>query len=180
MKALFVLIIYSLMTVTANTQDQNLYDFTAKTIDGQPFDFSTLQGKKVLIVNTASKCGLTPQYESLQELYELYGGEDFIILGFPANNFLWQEPGSNEEIQTFCTKNYGVSFLMMEKISVKGKNIHPLYDWLTKKENNGLFNAPVKWNFQKFMIDEQGRLVDYASPRTNPMDKKITEWITGT
>lgn len=174
-----LIFIFILMTTAGFAQSKNLYDFKANTIDGKAFDFSSLKGKKVLLVNTASKCGLTPQYADLQNLYEQHGGKHFTIIGFPANNFLWQEPGSNEKIKEFCTKNYGVTFTMMEKISVKGKNIHPLYKWLTKKEENGVFDAPVKWNFQKFMIDEQGKLVDYASPKTKPFDPKITDWIQG-
>jgi glutathione peroxidase len=161
------------------SQDTNFHSFTMKTIDGEDISLSSFKGKKVLVVNVASKCGFTPQYEDLQKLYEEYGGDDFTIVGFPANNFLSQEPGTNEEIKEFCTVNYGVSFPMMAKISVKGKNMHPLYEWLTKKENNGVMDARVTWNFQKFMIDEEGKLVDMASPKTKPFDRKITDWITG-
>lgn len=162
-----------------NAQDINFYSFNVKTIDGEEISLEQFKGKKVLVVNVASKCGLTPQYEDLQKLYEEYGGDDFTIVGFPANNFLSQEPGTNEEIKEFCSVNYGVTFPMMAKISVKGKDIHPLYEWLTKKESNGLFDAKVTWNFQKFMIDENGNLVDYASPKTKPFDEKIISWITG-
>jgi glutathione peroxidase len=130
-----------------------------------------------LVVNTASKCGLTPQYAELQELFETYGDENFTIIGFPANNFMNQEPGSNEEIAEFCEVNYGVSFMMMEKISVKGKDMHPLYQWLTQKNMNGKMDAEVSWNFQKFMIDENGQLADVASPREKPMSDKIVNWI---
>lgn len=161
------------------SQDTNFHSFTMKTIDGEDISLSSFSGKKVLVVNVASKCGFTPQYEDLQKLYEEYGGDGFTIVGFPANNFLSQEPGTNEEIKEFCTVNYGVSFPMMAKISVKGKNMHPLYEWLTKKENNGVMDARVTWNFQKFMIDEEGNLVDMAPPKTKPFDKKITDWITG-
>lgn len=156
---------------------KSFHDFTVNTIKGESFALSQLKGKKVLVVNTASKCGLTPQYEELQKLYELYGGENFTIIGFPANNFMNQEPGTNEEIAEFCEANYGVSFMMMEKISVKGKDMHPLYQWLTQKSQNGKMDAKVSWNFQKFMIDENGQLVDMASPRENPMSDKIVEWI---
>ena len=166
------------MNLTA--QDQNtIFDFKLKTIDGNDFDMSTIKGKKVMIVNVASKCGLTPQYEQLQQLYEKYGNEKFIILGFPANNFAKQEPGTDEDIKQFCTSNYGVSFPMFSKISVKGKDIHPLYEWLTKKELNGKEDAEVKWNFQKFLINEKGEWVGSISPQTAPLDQKILNWITG-
>ncbi len=153
------------------------YDFTVKDIDGKDYSLSQLQGKKVLVVNTASKCGFTPQYEGLQELYEKYGGDDFMIIGFPANNFLRQEPGSNEEIASFCSINYGVTFPMMSKISVKGKDQHPLYRWLTSKSENGLENSKVSWNFQKYMIDEKGQLVGYLSPKTSPDNEELVHWI---
>jgi glutathione peroxidase len=175
-------IITALLILTGmimNAQDINFYSFNVKTFDGEEISLEQFKGKKVLVVNVASKCGLTPQYEDLQKLYEEYGGDDFTIVGFPANNFLSQEPGTNEEIKEFCSVNYGVTFPMMAKISVKGKDIHPLYEWLTKKESNGLFDAKVTWNFQKFMIDENGNLVDYASPKTKPFDEKIISWITG-
>lgn len=156
---------------------KSFHDFTVNTINGEPFALSQLKGKKVLVVNTASKCGLTPQYEQLQELYKTYGGENFTIIGFPANNFMNQEPGTNEEIAEFCETNYGVTFMMMEKISVKGKDMHPLYQWLTQKSQNGKMDAEVSWNFQKFMIDENGQLFDMASPREKPMSDKIVDWI---
>ncbi len=155
----------------------SFYDFKVKSIDGKDFDLSTLKGKKVLVVNTASKCGLTPQYKELEKLFKEYGGDKFTIIGFPANNFLSQEPGTNEEIQDFCTKNYGVSFQMMSKISVKGKDIDPLYKWLTNKDQNGVMDAPVTWNFQKFMIDETGKLIDMVPPKESPESDKILNWI---
>ena len=160
-------------------EGKTLYDFTVKDIDGKDFRLSSLKGKKVLIVNVASKCGLTPQYEQLQELYEKYQHLNFTIIGFPANNFLGQEPGSNHEIKEFCTANYGVTFPMMEKISVKGKNQAPLYQWLTKKSKNGVLDQKVTWNFQKFLIDEEGHLVDVVMPKESPMNDKIVSWITG-
>lgn len=177
MKRLFVPILI-LSVMMTNAQETNFYSFTVKNIDGEEISLEQFAGKKVLVVNVASKCGLTPQYEDLQKLYEEYGGDNFTIIGFPANNFLKQEPGTNEEIKEFCSINYGVTFPMMAKISVKGKDIHPLYEWLTKKDNNGVLDAKVSWNFQKFMIDEQGNLVDYASPKTKPFDEKIVSWIT--
>jgi glutathione peroxidase len=163
----------------AVTAQKSFYDFTVKTIDGEDFDLSSLEGKKVLVVNTASKCGYTPQYEDLQNLYETYGGDDFTIIGFPANNFMRQEPGSDAQIKEFCTVNYGVTFQMMSKISVKGKDIHPLYKWLTTKAENGVIDSKVKWNFQKYMIDENGNLVDFAAPGVKPFDDKIVSWIKG-
>ncbi len=163
---------------SASSQDlATFHDFTVESIDGKQINLGKYKGKKVLVVNTASKCGFTPQYEQLQDLYEEYGGEKFEIVGFPANNFLKQEPGTNEEIQEFCSINYGVTFPMMGKISVKGKNQHPLYAWLTKKEQNGVMDSRVKWNFQKYLIDENGKLVDMVSPRTSPKSDTIVSWI---
>ena len=156
---------------------QSFYDFKVKDIDGNDYDLSTLKGKKVLVVNTASKCGLTPQYEQLQDLYEKYGDKDFTIIGFPANNFMKQEPGSNEEIAEFCEKNYGVTFQMMEKISVKGDDMHPLYQWLTQKSKNGVLDSEVGWNFQKYLIDENGNLVKMIAPKVKPDDEQIVSWI---
>ena len=166
-----------LSSMILNAQEKNFYDFSAKNIDGEEISMEQFKGKKILVVNVASKCGFTKQYADLQKLYEEYGGDDFTIIGFPANNFLKQEPGTDEEIKEFCTLNYGVTFPMMSKISVKGDSIHPIYNWLTKKENNGVMDAKVSWNFQKFMIDENGQLVDYASPKTKPNNETITSWI---
>ena len=132
-----------------------------------------------MIVNTASKCGYTPQYKQLEELYQKYKDKNFVIIGFPANDFLWQEPGTNEEILTFCQKNYGVSFQMMDKISVKGKKMHAIYKWLTQKTLNGVKEAPVKWNFQKFLIDEKGKFVEVYYSAESPLSEKITNWIEG-
>ena len=154
-----------------------LHSFRTKTIDGKEFDLSTLKGKKVLVVNTASKCGLTPQYKELEALYKKYKDRNFVIIGFPANNFLSQEPGTNDEIKEFCELNYGVTFPMMSKISVKGKDQDPIYKWLTNKSENGKMDAGVSWNFQKFMVDEKGQLVDFAGPRESPMSDKIVQWI---
>jgi glutathione peroxidase len=155
----------------------SFYDFTVKDITGEDYPLSSLKGKKVLIVNTASKCGFTPQYDGLQELYEKYGGENFMIIGFPANNFAKQEPGTNEEIASFCRINYGVTFPMMSKISVKGDDQHPLYTWLTSKSDNGVEDSKVSWNFQKYMIDEEGQLVGHFAPTVKPKNKKLVRWI---
>ncbi len=156
---------------------QNFYDLTAETIDGKAFNFDQLRGKKVLIVNTASKCGFTPQYEDLEKLYETYKDSNFVIIGFPANDFLKQEPGTNAEIKSFCTLNYGVSFPMMAKIHVKGKNIHPVYQWLTQKSKNGVSDSKIKWNFQKYFIDENGKLIQVFYSKTKPSDEKILKLI---
>ena len=164
--------------MTANSQEyKSLHDFTVYDIYGEQYDLSQLRGKKILVVNTASKCGFTPQYKELEELYKKYGGDKFIIIGFPANNFLSQEPGTNEEIISFCKMNYGVSFPMMSKISVKGSDIHPLYAWLTSKELNGVKDSKVKWNFQKYLINENGLLVDVVEPKVSPKNEKILNWI---
>ena len=154
-----------------------LHDFIVKDIEGNEFDVATLKGKKVLVVNVASRCGLTPQYEELQKLYSIYQDNGFTVIGFPANNFNNQEPGTNQEIKEFCTGNYGVTFPMMDKISVKGDDIAPLYRWLTQKAENGVMDNEVTWNFQKFMIDEQGQLVDVVMPGESPLSDKIVDWI---
>lgn len=179
MKTLLIAISFLMAGTLTFAQKTNFYSFKTKTIDGKPFDLASLKGKKVLVVNTASKCGNTPQYKDLEELYLKYGGDKFVIIGFPANNFGGQEPGSNAEIKQFCTQNYQVTFPMMQKISVKGADIDPIYKWLTTKSLNKKMDADVSWNFQKFMIDEKGNLVDMASPRTSPKDDKIVNWITG-
>jgi glutathione peroxidase len=155
----------------------SFYNFTVEDIEGNKFDLSSLKGKKVLVVNTASKCGLTPQYEQLQKIYDMYGGEDFTIIGFPANNFNEQEPGSNEDIALFCERNYGVTFPIMSKISVKGDDIHPLYQWLTQKSKNGVLDSEIGWNFQKYLIDEEGRLVKMLEPKVKPDDEQIINFI---
>ncbi len=180
MKQSIVFIFFLIFTmVVLNAQGgKTFHDFKVYDIYGDPFDLSDLKGKKVLVVNTASKCGLTSQYEELQLLYEKYGGDNFTVIGFPANNFQNQEPGTNEEIMQFCKANFGVEFPMMSKISVRGEDIHPLYKWLTQKTENGKFDAEITWNFQKFMIDEQGRVVDFASPREAPLSDKIINWIS--
>lgn len=168
-----------LFSLTLQAQTKTFYSFQVKDIDEKTFDLASLKGKKVLIVNTASKCGFTPQYEGLEELYKKYSAKNFVIIGFPANNFGAQEPGSDSEIKDFCTKNYGVSFLMMSKISVKGDDMAPLYQWLTKKSMNGKMDSDVKWNFQKYLIDESGNLVTFYPSMVKPMSNKITSWIEG-
>jgi len=156
---------------------ENIYQFKVKDLYGEEFDFATLKGKKVLVVNTASKCGLTPQYKDLEALYKEYGKSGFVIVGFPANNFASQEPGTNEEIAAFCEQNYGVTFPMMDKISVKGDDMAPIYKFLTQKSKNGLQDSEVEWNFQKYLINENGELEKVISPKTLPTDPEIVNWI---
>lgn len=174
------IVVAAFLLIGGLTFAQNgIHDFTVKDIDGKDFALEQLKGKKVLVVNVASKCGLTPQYEGLQKLYETYKDDNFIIIGFPANNFLKQEPGTNEEIKSFCSLNYGVSFPIMSKISVKGDDMHALYQWLTQKEKNGVESSKVKWNFQKYLIAEDGTLVKHIGPKTKPFDEEIINWIEG-
>jgi glutathione peroxidase len=165
-------------SMTVNAQ-QTLHDFKVKTLTNQEFDMASLKGKKVMIVNTASKCGLTPQYKDIEALYSKYKDRGFVVIGFPANNFMNQEPGTNEEIAEFCEVNYGVTFPMMDKISVKGKDQHPVYSWLTEKSKNGKMDSEVKWNFQKYLINENGELVDVLQPREKADSEKVINWIEG-
>ena len=156
---------------------QSIYQFKVEDLSGETFDFSKLKGKKVLIVNTASKCGYTPQYEQLEAIYKEYKDKGFVIVGFPANNFASQEPGTNAEIATFCQLNYGVTFPMMSKISVKGSDMHKVYQFLTQQSKNGLQDSEVQWNFQKYLLNEKGELVKVISPRTLPTDPEVVNWI---
>jgi len=160
-------------------QTQTIYQFKVTDLYGKEFDFSTLKGKKLLIVNTASECGLTPQYKDLEAIYRKYKDKNFLIVGFPANNFGSEEPGSNEQIAKFCQMNYGVTFPMMSKISVKGKDIHEVYQFLTQKDKNGLQDSQVEWNFQKYLINEEGELIKVLSPSVLPTDTEIVGWING-
>lgn len=176
MKKTVLIMALMLFAATVFSQ-QSFYDFTVKDIEGNSFNLSSLKGKKVLVVNTASKCGFTPQYEGLEKLYKEYGGDNFTIIGFPANNFANQEPGSNKEIAAFCEKNYGVTFPMMSKISVNGNDMHPVYQWLTSKSKNGVEDSEVKWNFQKYLIDENGHLVKVLLSKIKPEDPEIVDWI---
>lgn len=164
-------------STTQTTMKQSIYTFKVEDLEGKEFDFASLKGKKIMVVNTASKCGLTPQYKDLQALYEEYKDKGLVIIGFPANDFMKQEPGSNEEIGAFCQKNYGVTFPMMSKISVKGKEMHPLYQFLTQKAQNGLQDSDVEWNFQKYLLNEKGELEKVISPRTSPKDQEILNWL---
>jgi glutathione peroxidase len=158
---------------TIAIQNKSIYDFKVLALNGDTIDFASFKGKKILIVNTASKCGFTPQYEGLEKLYETYK-DKLVVIGFPANNFLYQEPGSNEKIQEFCKKNYGVTFPMAAKISVKGKNIAPIYKWLCNKEENMVMDAKITWNFNKFLLDENGKLIAHFTSKVTPMSEEIT------
>ena len=158
-------------------EKQTIYQFKVQDLSGKQFDFATLKGKKIMIVNTASKCGLTPQYKELEAIYKEYSSKGFVIVGFPANNFAGQEPGTNEEIASFCQLNYGVTFPMMEKVSVKGDDMCAVYQFLTQKSKNGLEDSEVSWNFQKYLLNEKGELEKVISPRTLPNDSEILNWI---
>ncbi len=158
---------------------QDFHALSANTLDGELFDFAQLAGKRVLIVNTASKCGYTPQYKKLQSLFDQHGGEDFVILGFPCNQFGRQEPGTAGEIGEFCSKNYGVTFQMMEKVDVKGDDQHPVYTWLCNADNNGVGDHKVAWNFHKFLVDGDGRLIASLKSGADPLGDEITAFASG-
>ena len=162
---------------TTPMEKQNIYQFKVTDITGAEFDMASLKGKKVMIVNTASKCGLTPQYKELEALYKQYKDQNFVIVGFPANNFGAQEPGTDKEIASFCQLNYGVSFPMMSKVSVKGNDMCALYQFLTQKAKNGLQDSEVEWNFQKYLINAQGELEKVIKPQVLPNDSSVVEWI---
>jgi len=170
MKALFLL--FGMLFVTAPA---SVYEFKLKTIDGADFSLDQYHGKKLLIVNTASKCGFTPQYKELQQLADLYK-DKVVVIGFPANNFGQQEPGTASEIKTFCSKNYGVTFPLSEKVSVKGDDIAPLFKYLTEAPNPD-FTGEIKWNFEKFLIDENGKLIHRFRSQTTPLDPKLTQYL---
>ena len=158
-------------------EKQTIYQFKVEDLSGNVFDFASLKGKKIMIVNTASKCGLTPQYKELEAVYKEYKDKGFVIVGFPANNFASQEPGTNEEIQTFCQQNYGVTFPMMDKVSVKGDDMCEVYKFLTQKSKNGLQDSEVEWNFQKYLINEKGELVKVIKPKTLVTEPEVINWI---
>jgi glutathione peroxidase len=185
MKAIFITLIISLSSLVlfAQSEDQAeikpIYDFKVKDINGDKFKFSELEGKKIMIVNTASRCGYTRQFKELQEVYDKYKDENFVIVGFPSNDFMNQDPGTNEEIYEFCTTNFGVTFPMMEKVKVKGKKQADIYEYLTTKELNGFEDSDVKWNFQKYLINEEGYLVKVIGTKVEPDDDEIINWIEG-
>ena len=156
-----------------------LHDFKVKDLQGNNFDFADLKGKKVMVVNTASECGLTPQYAQLQELYEQNKDNDFVIVGFPCNDFGAQEPGSESQIASFCSKNYGVTFPMLEKVTVKGAQKHPIYEWILSESEKHGQDAEIQWNFQKFLFDEEGTFVKCIAPTVSPVDDQILTWLNG-
>ncbi len=179
----FIAVIAISATLNKNTLTRSvignkgsIYDFKLKTIDGKDISLSAFKGKKLLLVNVASNCGYTPQYKNLQALHEQFESK-LVVIGFPANNFGSQEPGASAEIKAFCTKNYGVTFQMMEKISVKGTDAHPLYKWLSSKEQNGVCNDSPTWNFCKYLIDENGKLIKFFSSNVDPLSKEITSLL---
>lgn len=157
----------------------SFHELSATSLNGELVKMDQFKGKKVIVVNTASECGFTKQYAQLQELYEQFGSKGLVILGFPSNDFGGQEPGTEEEIGAFCQKNYGVTFPMMSKVSIKGDDVHPVYHWLTNKSQNGVMDASVKWNFNKFLIDEEGRLVEHFGSNVEPLDDEILGWVKG-
>ncbi len=159
-----------------NVSAQSIYDFSIKSIDGKQINLIDFKGKYILFVNVASKCGFTKQYADLEKLYQKYN-EDLVVIGFPCNQFGSQEPGNEDDIKSFCSKNFGVSFILTEKIKVKGKNKHDIYSWLTEKNINGKINSSVKWNFQKYIVDREGNLLNYFYSMTNPLSSKITDLI---
>ncbi len=158
--------------------EKTIYQFTMDDIDGNPVALSDFKGKVVILVNVASKCGLTPQYEDMQQFYNQYKDKGVVILAFPANNFMGQEPGTDEDIKAFCSKNYGVTFSVFSKISVKGNDKAPLYNFLTSKEENGVMDTSVKWNFQKYVIDRNGKFVTFFDPGTKVTEQKFLDAIT--
>jgi len=177
MRRFILIILFANMFSSMQAQSpSSVYEFKVPALEGGTIDLSAFKGKKILIVNTASRCGYTRQYKDLEELSRQYK-DKLVVIGFPANNFGGQEPGSNEEIREFCTKNYGVSFPMAAKVSVKGKDIHPLFDWLTHKTQNGVIDAEIRWNFGKFLIDENGKPIAYFGSGTNPMSDDIVSRI---
>lgn len=160
------------MSLTA----QSIHSFKVNSIDGKQLNFASFKGKKILVVNTASQCGYTPQYEALEKIYKQYK-DKLVIVGFPCNQFGGQEPGSNEEIVAFCQKNYGVSFYLADKIDVKGPNTAPIYQWLTQKSKNGVLDASISWNFNKFLMDENGKMISYFPSNVKPDSEAITSQL---
>ncbi|WP_371486594.1 glutathione peroxidase [Cloacibacterium normanense] len=175
-KILIILMAFFGLFSSQAQQAKSIHSFKVKALDGKTIDFSKFKGKKILIVNTASECGFTPQYEGLQKLYETYK-DQLVIVGFPANNFGGQEPGSNEEIGAFCRKNYGVTFPMAAKVSVKGNDIAPIFKFLTDKKLNGVKSTTILWNFEKFLLNEKGELIDTFVSTTKPTSESITKYF---
>jgi glutathione peroxidase len=175
MKSLLVIFLTTFLSLPFT--DKTVHDFTMKDIDGKEVSLAQYKGKVLMIVNVASMCGNTPQYRDIERMYKSYKDKGFVVLGFPANNFMGQEPGNEKEIKEFCTREYGVTFPMFSKISVKGNDIHPLYSYLTKKSENGVMDAEVKWNFQKFLIGKDGKLISVISPKTSVNEVSVSTAI---
>ncbi len=165
------------LTHAQESPTMSFHQLKATDINGNPFDMARLAGHKVLVVNTASECGYTPQYKQLQELYEQYKDDGLVVIGFPSNDFGKQEPGNEEAIAAFCEKNYGVTFPMMAKVHTKGPDQSPVYAWLTRKDLNGKLDSEVKWNFQKYLIDEEGRLVTVLPSAQEPLSDPVINWV---
>lgn len=176
MKNLMLILFTVMTTMGVKAQKGSIYDYSFKDIDGKEVALSSFKGKKIMFVNVASKCGYTPQYAELQEVHKKYG-DKVVIIGFPCDQFGGQEPGSEEEIQSFCQKNYGVEFLMASKIDVKGSNQNPIYTWLTSKESNGVEDSKVHWNFQKYLVDENGKYIANFKSGVKPTDAEITDLL---
>jgi len=176
MKTLF-LTLSSLILMNLSSMNQSIHQFSIKSIDGKEINFADFKGKKILVVNVASACGFTSQYKQLQELHEKMGDE-LVIIGFPCNDFGGQEKGTEEEIKAFCSSKYGVTFIMTEKVKIKGDDAHPIYQFLTNKEKNGVMDAKVKWNFHKFLLDENGKLQRALPSTASPTGKEIMDWMT--
>ena len=179
MKKVMLLFILMIMINLIHSEEKamSIYDFTMEDIKGDSVNLTDFKGEVILIVNTASKCGFTYQYEGLEKLYETYKDSGLVILGFPANNFLKQEPGSDKEIASFCSLNYGVTFPMFSKISVKGKDIHPLYEYLTSKESDHEFGGKISWNFNKFLISRNGKIINRFGSKVKPRNEKIIKAV---
>jgi glutathione peroxidase len=176
MKLLTAIAAFILMSAFTFPSNPSIHGFKVKSIEGKTIDFSSFKGKKILVVNTASKCGYTPQYEALQKLYEQYK-DKLVIIGFPANNFGGQEPGSDAEVQEFCKARFGVTFPLASKVSVKGEDMAPIYKWLTSKAENGVMDADIKWNFGKFLLDENGKLIQYFPSKVTPDSEEILKYL---
>lgn len=181
-KALLSILLFACTSATTKNHSEtmqtpkSIYDFKVPAIDGSTLDFATFRGKKILIVNTASECGYTPQYEGLEKLYE-QNKDKLVIVGFPSNDFGQQEPGNNETIHQFCKARYGVTFPLAGKVDVVGENTHPLFQWLMSKEQNGVLDATIKWNFNKFLVDENGKLLAYFGSKVTPESDEITKYL---
>lgn len=176
MKYLLTLLSVVLLSAFTLPDNGSIHSFKVKSIEGGTIDFSKFKGKKILVVNTASKCGYTPQYEALQKVADEYK-DKLVIVGFPANNFGGQEPGSDGEIQEFCKARFGVKFPLASKVSVKGEDIAPIYQWLTSKTKNGVLDAEIKWNFNKFLLDENGKMIAYFESKVKPDSEDILKFL---